>query len=155
MVVLRTCCGCCSLRAGCIIIGALMIIGGLQQLSDRTFRGVFGTILGLLLIYGAISRNRLCLWPVILVNILGTVFLTIVVIIFAFAKDTFGQDSEIAKLSGTESVTFIVVCLIAIAYVVFCILVIYGYVCELREEEQRHIIMPTTTNIPSPHFIIA
>lgn len=164
---LRSCCGCCSLRAGCTIIGAMAIVGNLYQLiwtivsliqaitsTNWDFESVLliifgaildviGAIFGALLISGAARRIRFLLWASIVQNILYGVIYNIPGIAIIFHEIMYGS-----YYNKTLGMMWIVIG--HLLFKVISILVIYSYLCESHEEEQRHIVTPATTNISSP-----
>lgn len=160
MVVFKTCCCCLSLRTGCIVIGVLEILGQLSNISSTqtSISVVFGTIIGLiaaaLLIYGAVKRDRLYMWPWIVVTILSIIFLIILVFLCALAPSLIMDVMNSRQAKGeihltkeethdleTATTAFVVIMavvfLIVIAILILLTLVVYSYICELREEGQR------------------
>lgn len=160
MAVFKTCCCCLSLRTGCIIMGVLEILSYLSVVAAKNsspasiFLMLVGLIASALLIYGAIKRNRFCLWPWIVVNIIAIIVFIIGVLLCAFASaiivDIFQdaqaqgaiqiseKETEEAKAAITVFVVIVAVTfLISIGIVTLFTLVAYSYVCELREEEER------------------
>lgn len=113
-----------------------------------------GFIASALLIYGAVKRNRFCLWPWIVCNIISIIVLIIGLLLCAFGSaiivDIFQDAQSQGEIQMTDkesdeakaAITIFVVCiavvfLIVIAIVTLFTLVAYSYVCELREEEER------------------
>lgn len=167
MAIFKTCCCCISLRTGCIIIGVLEILAQIWNISVQ--KQVTGSVIGgtliafvvsALLIYGAAKRNRVFLWPWIVVSIITLIILVIGLLLCVFASalivDVFKAAESEGKLSDEEmeqaqiGLTTLVVLiavsiLIAIAILIPLTLVVYSYVCELREEEVRQ---NNNTNAP-------
>lgn len=167
MAVFKSCCGCMTLRTGCIVIGVLEILAQIWNISVQ--RQVSGSLIGgtliafiasALLIYGAAKRNRFLLWPWIVVNIITLIILVIGLLLCVFASalivDVFKAaevegkmtDEEMAQaqIGLTTLVVLIAVSiLISIAILIPLTLVAYSYVCELREEEERQ---NNNTNAP-------
>lgn len=161
MIVFRTCCGCCSLSAGCIIIGALMILLSIFPCalgSTAVIAAVISIIFSAVLIIGVVTKNRLCLWTSIVFHIVVTILLIIstlayIVIIFIF-MDLNAVTSEFKQIVILLVFLVVLLLMLGIACEVFCTLVIYSYVCELREEEKRLIGIPASSNISTPVSIV-
>lgn len=160
MGVFKTCCCCLSLRTGCIIIGVVELLGYLSIIASHSTSAskILGTIIGVvasvLLVYGAYKKNRFCLWPWIVINIISIIVLVVGLLMCAFAStiivDIYNEavaqgqiqptqdDEDTFKAAGMAFVVIIaVIILILIVILVLITLVAYSYVCELREEQER------------------
>lgn len=145
VMVFRSCCGCMSLRTGCIVIGVLELIHRLVGTTDTPKLlmiplGLFGAIACVLLIIGALMQNHSFLWPYIAVNIVSVVGCLVAVFLGAFApaltkgKSSSDRDesNDIGSYFSSISTFFVLLGIIVDAV---CILVVYSHICELREEE--------------------
>lgn len=149
-----------SLRTGCIVLGVLGILGSLASVAGKKsstaeiFLYLVNLIVSALLVYGAVKRNRFCVWPWIVANIISVILLIIVLLLCVFASSVIidllndaqtqanmnltEKEAEDAKsLIGVYVVVVAVVDLICITLIVLFTLVGYSFVCELREEEER------------------
>lgn len=160
MAIFKSCCCCFSLRTGCILIGVLEILFTLSSATSLKAQTsiIFSTLIGIitsaLLIYGAIKKNRFCLWPWIVANILAIITFIIGLILCVFASrhiveileairsegkiDLTDEEAEEMKTAGTVLVVIVAVALIiCITILTLLTLVVYSYILELREEEER------------------
>lgn len=148
MGVLRTCCWCLSLRTGCILLAILEIIYQLCQVA-ATFKGLPSLLISAavgcifsdaILIFGAVKRNRTCLWAKIGYNYSAITFLSIgsvlSVINLVTIKERFsGDEDELKKLLPPVYV-LIGVQLNTVVLLVISSIIVHSFVCELRDAER-------------------
>lgn len=151
MIFFRTCCGCTTLRKGCIAIGAIELLGAFMSMGSRSSSlrigaSIIGVFISGLLIHGAKVGNRLYLWPWIVENIIRTIAIGIGFIICVLAPDTaygfisaYGGPNLTEKYTDEASVVqMFTLALLFVAFIqIWLILIVYSHVCELREEEER------------------
>ena len=156
MCKVNSCCGCCDLRTGCIV---LSVIGVLSSFSSLGFQGlyihgypvstvglVFGLILGIavwaLLLLGAVLNNEtMVLINLILVGIKNIAMVIAFIIVVAQFGALGSEYGGLAYLDGYQQIqfattTFIVIIvtalLISIALEIYFMIVIYSFYQELK-----------------------
>lgn len=147
MALFQSSCCSLSLRAGCIVVGVIEIIGALTQIAvdnndlspSMTDGLVLGIFAAIILIIGAVRRIRFCLWSWIVLNALTVLLLIVALIVYVNAAHNYMQlkDPERAKVLLTHVSVVIVVLVIAIGLLVFSTLVVHSFICELRGDKER------------------
>lgn len=139
MTVLKSCCGCCSLRRGCI---AIVLFSLFVHICDWAMKGpslfhVCGIPLSALLLVGAICRHRGCLWSWIVGNLIFNVLVCVAVILNLLevsvklkAHDIRGKRVDFKTLYCIYAVVLLI---IIVMWIVLASLVVYSYICELRQ----------------------
>lgn len=149
MILFRSCCCCVSLRTGCIVIGILTLLCSLSLLllqnddlqPSNPFAYSISIVSSIVLIGGAVGRNHFCLWIKIFYNSLA---ITLGLREFSYQMVAAAQANESAMMILLLGGVFFIV----VAFAVYLTLVIYSYVCELREEEEyQHKYLK---NVPPP-----
>lgn len=145
MMMLKSCFGCCSLRTGCILIG--LFISFLHG-CDLYVRGstaflIIGIPLAAILIFGAVCRNRICLWIWIVGNFLMIVLVCSKFIVSLLESSVRTKahvpDARRIDFKTTYFVFVIVVLIIIILSLVLFTFVAYSYICELcRMKENKY-----------------
>lgn len=97
----QSCCGCCPLKTGCIVLGSLGIaVDLLFLLSGPTiFRLIVGLI-DVMLIIGAVKKNRICLVPWMIYETLFNILIWIVVGLCLFSPSLAEKWSSIYREEG-------------------------------------------------------
>lgn len=155
MAVFKTCCCCISLRMGCIILALMDFFGQMMGVETGTPRApiMLGTMVTIitasLLLYGSYKRNRLCLWPWIVVSIIKNIAFTVGLLLCFFAPSVIIEIVKTVEAQGGPRLTdwskdeMEMVMAIALSFMIllplqiYVTLVAYSLVCELREEEAR------------------
>lgn len=151
MLVHGTCCGCLSLRKECIVFGLVDLITQIPHIAvdveedgDIAFVDliivIIGTLLSGLLVYGAIMRSLFCLWLWIIVHIVRTLIFGVGLILLLIALTTDPENNIIAAFMHDEfdeaDIALISVLVSAqTAVYIFLIVMVYRYICELRDDE--------------------
>lgn len=138
MFALRTCFGCCNLRAGCIWIGsielfALFLTVMLHGLSQYVF---YDVMLVAVLIYGIFDRNCLFLWTAVFANIAKMVIVGAAAVFYIIFKLLKVRDIDREEINGGY---ITIAAFLSITFMAISSQVIYSYICEWREEEERKI----------------
>lgn len=139
MTVLKSCCGCCSLRRGCI---AIVLFGMFVHICDWAIKGpslfhLCGIPLSALLLVGALWKHRVCLWGWIIGNFIFNVLISVAVILnlLEVSVKVKAHDTR-AKRIDFKTLYFIYVVvlhIVIITWVVLVTLIVYSYICELRQ----------------------
>lgn len=138
MIVFRTCFGCCSLRAGCILIGSIELFAlFLTAISHGFSQYVFyEAMLVAVFFYGVFDRNCLFLWTAMFAYIAKMVLVAAAALFYIIFKLMQVQDVDEKEISGGY---IFIAAFFGITFMAISSLVIYSYICELREEEERKI----------------
>lgn len=139
MTVLKSCCGCCSLRRGCI---AIVLFSLFVYICDWAIKGpslfhVFGIPLSAVLLVGAIWRHRQCLWSCIVGNFIFNVLVCVAVIsnLLEVSVKMKAHDiqSKRVDIETLYCIYVVVLLIIIIMWVLLVTGVVYSYICELRQ----------------------
>lgn len=157
----KLCCGYVPLRTGCIIFGVLEIIGcflhviaGIVAGNPAAVAGIIVAIPSVLMIVGAVKKNRHWMWPWIVLNCISLSLVTIVIVIGAivfllvFANI---NSSPNAQPLGLFIVLYAVVVLIYCGNV-YKLYIVWCFMKELHKVQKRQLV-PTdveVSTVPPP-----
>lgn len=129
----QSCCGCCSLRTGCIILGSVDIAFGLLRLlSGQSILNLIIVLMDVMLIIGAVKKNRIYLVPWMIYQILLNILIWIGAILFLFNPSSIFEE----KVDEYDPLlTAVILALIAVAQA-FIIKVVVDHFRELGEGGQ-------------------
>lgn len=167
---IKSCCGCASLRTGCIIVLTIEII--LQTLINATVEwssptvAISANLVALLfidlLIIGIVRRSRVCLWSFVIVNsILSSLILLVGTMCAVHYYNLLDEDENPVDSIGEIFSTAVIAAMFAVYGMIAFTLgiiqaiatyVVYSFIRELREEDQCY--ERTTTTLHQTKFIV-
>lgn len=155
MALYDSCCWCLPLRTGVFIIAIIEIIFQVVanivfvEMDVRIAVIISGNVIGItfigLLIYGIILQKRSCLWLWLAIDLLLVILLglaAVMTVIGTFHPKEDGPDQGAEKLVAV--ITAVVSTAVITAQIIFG-LVVFSYLCKLREIIEREEISSVST----------
>lgn len=145
MAVRRLCCCGISLHVRCIVIGVfdLVWLGNFLQLDwshELFIVGMIGVVAAAVLVYGGFTRKRICLWPWVVFNIIFSMILVVIPVLFAclWEVDLDWVDWVLRGEAYTVDEMLFYIGIVPILHVTshfYLTIVVCNYILILREEE--------------------
>lgn len=161
----QSCCGCCPLSTGCLILGGLGILYNLINLSgawhDYKWLCIIAINIDGLLIAGVLQKNRFYMVPWMVYSILVNILLWVIAIVTLFFSslisvayeyatgDTISSISQKNEIAIIESLIYVFLFFFVLAAVIHALIikVVFDHYEELRMEEQPNV----QENVLPPH----